>query len=216
MAYPEFQAISFPLPTTPRFEQVARGYQTAAGFTLSEDVGNRVAKVEPQSPAAHAGLKDGDDILEIANQDGEMKKVDAFTYIGWDQQWPRGQNDMTLKVRHGNGALEVVGPFVPWTIGLHPTQVYESISMFLLFFVLLAYFPYRRHYGDVMVLFMLSYAVHRFLNEILRKDTDAVAFGMTLSQNISIVVLVSGLLLALWLRFHGKRPEPTSIRIAEF
>jgi prolipoprotein diacylglyceryltransferase len=46
---------------------------------------------------------------------------------------------------------------------------------------------------------MLGYAVHRFLNEILRKDTDPVAFGMTLSQNGSILVFLGALFMAWWL-----------------
>jgi prolipoprotein diacylglyceryltransferase len=46
---------------------------------------------------------------------------------------------------------------------------------------------------------MLGYAVHRFLNEMLRNDTDPVAFGMTLSQNGSVLVFVVGLLLGLYL-----------------
>jgi prolipoprotein diacylglyceryltransferase len=53
-----------------------------------------------------------------------------------------------------------------------------------------------------MVLFMLAYAVHRFLNEMLRTDTDPVAFNMTLSQNISILVLAAGIILGIvvWTR----------------
>jgi phosphatidylglycerol---prolipoprotein diacylglyceryl transferase len=186
-------AVRFPLPTDPRFKLVSMGYQTAAGFTMSDAI-DRVARVEPDSPAARAGLRDGDQILEI---DG--KRADAFTYLGSHAEWPRGKNDLVLKVKHMDGTLQDVGPFVPWTIGLQPTQLYESISMALLFLLLLAYFPYRRHAGEVMVLFMLCYAVHRFINERLRNDTDPVAFGMTLSQNISIVVFACGVLLGLWI-----------------
>ena len=48
-----------------------------------------------------------------------------------------------------------------------------------------------------MVLLMLCYGVHRFLNEMLRTDTDPVLFGLTLSQNISIVILIMGAILGL-------------------
>ena len=101
---------------------------------------------------------------------------------------------------------------MPWTIGLHPTQLYESVSMALLFLLLLAYYPYRRRPGEVMVLFMLGYAVHRFLNECLRVDTDYVFAHMTLSQNISVIVFVCGLLLLAWLRLgpRAKAPIPES------
>jgi MYXO-CTERM domain-containing protein len=50
--------------------------------------------------------------------------------------------------------------------------------------------------------------VHRFLNEMLRVDTDPVAFGMTLSQNISVAVLLLAalLMLVLWRRPVQYRP----------
>ena len=67
--------------------------------------------------------------------------------------------------------------FRPRTLPLQPTQPYESISMFLLFLALTAYYPFRRHHGEMMVLFMLGYAAHRFIDEMLRNDTDPVAFG---------------------------------------
>jgi len=59
-----------------------------------------------------------------------------------------------------------------------------------------------------MILFMLGYSVHRFLNEMLRNDTDPVAFGMTLSQNGSILVFVAALALAWW---RWRNPEPTTL-----
>jgi phosphatidylglycerol---prolipoprotein diacylglyceryl transferase len=194
VACPDCLAICFPLPTSPRYDLVNKGFQTAAGFTLS-DTSDQVALVEPGSPAARAGLRDGDEVLAVDGKKGV--RVDAA--LGSSKEWPRGKNDLVLTVRHADGNVEDIGPFVPRTIGLHPTQIYESISTGLLFLLLLAFYPYRRHAGEVMVLFMLCYAVHRFINETLRNDTQPVAFDMTLSQNGSIIVLVAGLVLGVWL-----------------
>ena len=100
------------------------------------------------------------------------------------------------------------------TIGLHPTQAYESISTALILFFLLAYYPYRRHDGELLALFFMLYAVHRFLNEMLRLDNKAVWGGMTLSQNGSLLVFAVGLVFFLWLRrlpaqYHAaKQPQP--------
>ncbi|HYV36819.1 MAG TPA: prolipoprotein diacylglyceryl transferase family protein [Gemmataceae bacterium] len=196
VACPDCPSIGFPLPTHARFELVRMGYQTAAGFTFKDQSEDTVDEVEPDSDAARAGLQPGDKIKEIQFGDEDMKKPNPFSAL---ERPPQGQNTVTFKVLHANGVEALVGPFTPWTIGLHPTQIYESVSMALLFLLLLAYFPYRRRDGAVMVLFMICYACHRFLNEMLRNDTDAVGFGMTLSQNISIIVLVSGLLLGAWL-----------------
>jgi prolipoprotein diacylglyceryltransferase len=65
--------------------------------------------------------------------------------------------------------------------------------------VLLAYWPFRRRDGELMVILMLAYAVHRYLNEILRDDTEPVFAGLKLSQNGSVVVFFAGLVVLLWL-----------------
>ena len=90
--------------------------------------------------------------------------------------------------------------FAPKTLGLHPTQLYETISTGLLLFLLLAYYPFRRHDGELLAIFFMLYALHRFLNEMLRADNETVGFGLTLSQNGSILVFLIGLVLFLWLR----------------
>jgi phosphatidylglycerol---prolipoprotein diacylglyceryl transferase len=137
----------------------------------------------------------------------------------WDtlvHHWPRGEEDLKLKVQHANGEQEEMS-FTPRTIGLHPTQVYESISMFLLFLLLNAFFPFRRHYGEVFVLLMICYALHRFVNETLRNDTDPVAYGMTLSQNGSIICGLIGVALFVWLwrRPVDKGLEPPDLAATE-
>ncbi|MFN4260274.1 MAG: prolipoprotein diacylglyceryl transferase family protein [Gemmataceae bacterium] len=112
--------------------------------------------------------------------------------------WPRGQTDLRLTVER-DGQIIPLPPIQPRTLGLHPTQLYETISTLLIFLLLLAYEPFKRHDGAVMVLFMFTYAIHRFVNEMLRNDTDPVAFGMTLSQNGSILVLLAAVALAIYL-----------------
>ena len=105
-----------------------------------------------------------------------------------------GEAKLTLTVRHHGDKNETeLPPFTPRTLPLHPTQLYESISMLLIFFVLMAFYPYRRHYGQVFVLLMLCYAVHRFFNETLRNDTDPVLFNLTLSQVVSLAVFAGGI-----------------------
>jgi prolipoprotein diacylglyceryltransferase len=112
--------------------------------------------------------------------------------------WPRGRNSVGLEVERQSERVELP-PFAPLTIGLHPTQTYETISMILILIVVLAYYPFRRHDGQVWVLFMILYAIHRFLNEILR--TEPVEWGrLTLSQGISIGVVVVAIGLEIYLR----------------
>src|SRR5262249_53662860 len=129
---------------------------------------------------------------------------DTDVYSDLIAHWPRGDQSLEFEVER-YGQTVHVGPFVPRTLGLHPTQVYETVSMVLLMFLLLAFYPFRAYDGQVMTLFIACYAIHRFLNETLRNDTDIVAFGMTLSQNISILMLLFAAGLEIGHRRWGRR-----------
>src|SRR5262249_41285455 len=100
--------------------------------------------------------------------------------------------------------------FAPKTLGLHPTQLYESISTALLLFLLLAYWPFRRHDGELFALFLMLYPLHRFLDEMLRADNEPVALGLTLSQNGSLLLFAVGLVLFLWLRRLPAQYQPAA------
>ncbi len=113
---------------------------------------------------------------------------------------PRGQQGLTLTVLRDSMPIDLPR-FVPRSLGLHPTQLYETISMILLFIVLMSYYPLRRHDGQVFVVLMLGYAIHRYLNEVIRNDTSTVGFDMTLSQNGSLFLVIAAVILELWLRY---------------
>ena len=85
---------------------------------------------------------------------------------------------------------------------MHPTQLYASLAGFLVFGLLLAYFPRRRHPGEVMALLMVLYSLTRWPIEALRSDERALFAGMTASQNISVALLVFGL--STWFIVRGQ------------
>ena len=165
-----------------------------------------VEKTGEHTAIAHYSFTDIVKFREAA-QEARNLRLESSTYDGlWDAlARPRGHTALALTVRHADGTQATLPPFTPRTLGLHPTQVYESISMLLLFFVLCAYTPLRRRYGEVFVLLMVAYSIHRFLNEVLRNDTPPITlFGrfethLTLSQNISILILLASLGLGLYL-----------------
>ena len=187
--------------------QLAKDFESK-GFRI---VGTEEAPGRRQTLKVYAPFGDPKDFADFRQRalklapGADYSVIDIFS----DQvmNWPRGRNELHLIVDR-NGQEVDIPAFVPRTLGLHPTQLYETISMSLLLFLLLAYYPFRRHNGQVFVLLMVGYAIHRFLNEILRNDTPVEWYQMTLSQNISVLILAAALVLELWLRWtQPKRLE---------
>jgi phosphatidylglycerol:prolipoprotein diacylglycerol transferase len=137
---------------------------------------------------------------------------DRFTDLV--DHWPRGDAQLTLGVNRGD-AVEMVN-FTPRTVGFFPTQLYETVSMALLVLVLIAFQPLRRHDGQMMVLLMLGYAAHRFLNEALRIEPTYM-LDLTLSQWISVGIFAAGLALGVYLRLTMPKlpagPQPLSVGV---
>src|SRR2546427_3544102 len=94
---------------------------------------------------------------------------------------------------------EITG--VPTGVYLHPTQLYESFSMLIVFFFLLWLHRRRRFSGQVILFYALIYAAVRFVIEFFRADPRGDIFGLTTltglstSQLIGIVVGVGALVL---------------------
>ena len=98
---------------------------------------------------------------------------------------------------------EITG--VPTETYLHPTQLYESFAMLVVFLFLLWLYKRKRFSGQVILTYALLYSVIRFVIEFFRDDPRGDILGLTTltglstSQLIGLVVAVSALLL-LWVR----------------
>jgi phosphatidylglycerol:prolipoprotein diacylglycerol transferase len=100
-------------------------------------------------------------------------------------------------------AHEVSG--VPLGVRLHPTQIYESITTFVIFGLLLWWFPKRKRDGDVFLVYLGLYAVARFLLEFLRGDEDrGFVFHhlLSTSQFIALLALAGIATVLIWRRGH--------------
>ena len=90
---------------------------------------------------------------------------------------------------------------VPIDTYLHPTQLYESFAMLIVFFFLLWLHKLKRFSGQVILLYALLYSVIRFAIEFFRDDPRGDILGLTTmtglstSQIISIIVGVGALVL---------------------
>ena len=90
---------------------------------------------------------------------------------------------------------------VPTEAHLHPTQLYESFAMLIVFFFLLWLHKRKRFSGQVILLYALLYAAIRFSVEFVRDDPRGDIMGLTTltglstSQMISLVVGAGALVL---------------------
>jgi len=100
---------------------------------------------------------------------------------------------------------EVTG--VPVGIPLHPTQLYESFAMLLVFAFLLWFHRRRRFDGQVVLLYAVLYSTIRFLIEFWRDDPRGDVFGLTSLTGLSTSQLISliigtGALIVMFVRWR--------------
>ncbi|MCE9564400.1 MAG: prolipoprotein diacylglyceryl transferase [Planctomycetes bacterium] len=194
----------------------------AAGANVTTTQRPELVKGQPVTAERHRAAFDdwpsylkGKKALESLHDEVPFTVTDRMQELTGD--WPRGKSQLSLSVER-NGKTEDLPTFAPVTVGLYPTQLYETVSMVLLILLLLAFYPYRRHDGQLMVVLMIGYAIHRFINESLRIEPSYNG-GLTLSQWGSVIVLVAavGIESYLWLtmpsRWKSQPPagtEPTT------
>ncbi|MBR1849778.1 MAG: prolipoprotein diacylglyceryl transferase [Bacteroidales bacterium] len=99
------------------------------------------------------------------------------------------------------------------TVPKHPTQLYESLSYFIIFVV--SYIAYRRHDGKLhngrlFGWWLVALFGMRFLIEFVKEDQVAFEDGMlfNMGQLLSIPFIIGGLAIV-WLSKHNKLPETT-------
>lgn len=88
-------------------------------------------------------------------------------------------------------------PPAPRSLPVHPAQLYSSIGAFLITLVLIAWYPFRRHNGELVALMMTIYPIVRILEEAIRIDEGAsLGTSLSISQNVSLLILAGAV--AVW------------------
>lgn len=88
----------------------------------------------------------------------------------------------------------------PKGVSLIPTQIISSLGNFLIMFTLLIYARRKPKAGRVGALYIILYAVGRFFVEFIRNDYRGAIGPLSMSQLISIVMLIPGI----WLFIKAK------------
>lgn len=179
-----------------------------------------VVSVDENSPAAKAGVQFGDRLATILVTPPEGRPSDYLAVASLDQNFFPGS---IAAAQAALMRIEQVGTKIQmdvidadghsvvrsWTLDqstspptrslpVHPAQLYSSLNAFLLTFFLLAWYPFRRHDGEVTALMLTIYPLQRIFEEIIRTDELTVfGTGMTISENVSILMLAAAV--ALWI-----------------
>ena len=113
---------------------------------------------------------------------------------------------------------EITG--VPTNTYLHPTQLYESFAMLLVFVFLLWLHKRRAFSGQVILAYALLYSVIRFAIEFVRDDPRGDILGLTTltglstSQLISLIVGIGALVLWIVRRKKAQAVEKAETLVA--
>lgn len=131
--------------------------------------------------------------------------------------------DLPWGVKFSELGHEITG--VPTDAYLHPTQLYESFAMLLVFGFLFWLHKRKRFDGQVVLTYALLYSVIRFAIEFVRDDPRGDILGLTTltglstSQLISIVIGISSLIILiirLKTRENPTAPTHSANRIDNF
>lgn len=102
---------------------------------------------------------------------------------------------------------EGVGSLAPTGMALYPTQVMESGMEFLIFLFLVWRGRHQKFAGQIITLYVMMYAVIRFLLEYLRGDTDRgwwIEPYVSTSQGIAMMAFAIGLIIYFWRRRYAR------------
>jgi phosphatidylglycerol:prolipoprotein diacylglycerol transferase len=112
----------------------------------------------------------------------------ARSDLPWAVTFHAGTLPWTRQVQAG-----LIPPSAMHSLSVHPTQLYAALDGLFLLALLSWYYPRRRRDGEVMALLMVAYPITRSLIEALRGDEGPFIAGLTISQDISVVLLACGL-----------------------
>lgn len=96
----------------------------------------------------------------------------------------------------------------PTYIPLHPTQLYSSLSGFIIFFILLAIHSRKNYTGQVFFWFLILHSTARLFIERFRGDYRGLILntGMTVTQFITIFILIAGVIALIVFKPTKARP----------
>ena len=216
-------AIQFPDDSPPYIRHAESG--EFYGFRLAEKSDGKVAVawIRENSQAAQSGVAVGDILVTVDQEeigprvrgDEELTALDVAHLSLRSSFSPNVQGTISTRlVFQDVGNIKfTLSQKPPHSLAIHPAQLYSSLNAIILCGLMLAVYPYRRRDGEVIALTLTTYAISRFLLEIIRSDeTSFQGTGLTISQNVSLVIFFSAIGFLIYLQ---SQPKQTLLPVAK-
>jgi phosphatidylglycerol:prolipoprotein diacylglycerol transferase len=210
-------------PSPPYLKQASTGKFILHGIHFDPDPAAPavIRSIDGGSDVLQSGLQPGDELaavtidlpdgkkpLEYFVEDSSPMRRPVLTVAAAEEALARIESPGTKVLfrvvdstgQTANRTWNLVRPaLVPdRSLPVHPTQLYSAIGACLLALFLLAWYPLRRHDGEVAALTISIYPIMRIFEESIRTDEPLIGrTGMTVSQNVSVLLLAAAV--TLWI-----------------
>jgi phosphatidylglycerol:prolipoprotein diacylglycerol transferase len=126
--------------------------------------------------------------------------------LPWAVRFPPESPPWLDQAARGLLPAAAAGQPPPWSLPVHPAQLYAAIDAALLAALAIAYTPLARRPGEVFALVLTLHPLSRLLLEAIRID-EPPAFGtpLSISQLVSLVLLLLAAALWWWI---ARQPIP--------
>jgi phosphatidylglycerol:prolipoprotein diacylglycerol transferase len=135
--------------------------------------------------------------------------------LPWAVQFPARYHPETDSAAHAwHVATRLIAETRPYSLPVHPTQLYASLAAMLTAGFLYAYWPRRKYDGQILALAMIMVAATRFFEELLRDDEGAVfpsiSSWMTIAQWVALGLVAAGFGLLFYFRSRATLFKPAA------
>ncbi|MGH7607596.1 MAG: prolipoprotein diacylglyceryl transferase [Gemmatimonadales bacterium] len=115
--------------------------------------------------------------------------------LPWAMKFPHGLPETTIANLAAMGVTFPPGTNPAEIVAVHPTQLYETLAMFLVFWWLWRRRDHAHGTGWLFACYLVFAGAERFLVEIVRAKDDRLLGPFTLAQATSVLLVVLGVVL---------------------
>lgn len=131
----------------------------------------------------------------------------TLSNLPWAVRFPQGSDAYASHLSRG-----WISSLEKWSLPVHPVQLYATFFWLALFIVLVRWHPHQ--HGLRFSLLLVAHGAGRFVEQLYRGDTRPVIGSLSLTQILSLVLVVIGC--ALWFRISSISTVNSSHLLSSF